>query len=132
MNRWTIKVRVTSKGDIKSWNNDRGNGKLFKIDLLDEGGGEISAAFFKEAVDKWYDSVAVGSVYFMSGGRVKLADKRYSGGREYEINFDDKASIIPCVGVEFQLAPPPIVGSVCVCPQFCACARGGVRCGCCS
>jgi replication factor A1 len=95
VNRWTIKVRVTGKSDIKTWNNDRGNGSLFKIDLLDETGGEIGAAFFKEAVGKFYDAIQVGSVYFMSGGRVKMADKRYSGGKDYEINFDDKASITP-------------------------------------
>ena len=109
MNRWTIKVRVTSKSDIKTWNNDRGNGSLFKIDLLDDAGGEISAAFFKEAVTRFYDTVSVVNVYFMSGGRVKLADKRYSAGRDYEINFDDKASIVmfvSCVAYPTTTAPP--------------------------
>jgi len=110
MNRWTIKVRVTSKSDIKTWNNDRGNGSLFKIDLLDDAGGEISAAFFKEAVTRFYDTVSVGNVYFMSGGRVKLADKRYSAGRDYEINFDDKASIVMFVsrlcGLPYHHCPP--------------------------
>ena len=37
-NRWTIKARITSKGDMKSWNNARGSGTLFKIELLDERG----------------------------------------------------------------------------------------------
>ena len=30
--RWTIKARVTSKGDMKSWNNARGSGTLFKVE----------------------------------------------------------------------------------------------------
>ena len=95
-NRWTIKVRVTSKGDIRKWNNERSSGQLFKLELLDEHGGEMSAAFFKEAVDKYYEQIHVGHVYLMSGGRVKLADKKFSAGREYEINFDEKASISQC------------------------------------
>jgi replication factor A1 len=33
--RWTIKARVTSKGDIKTWNNSKGSGKLLSVDLLD-------------------------------------------------------------------------------------------------
>jgi hypothetical protein len=32
----TIKARVTSKGDIRTWNNARGEGKLFSVDFLDK------------------------------------------------------------------------------------------------
>ena len=93
LNRWTIKVRVTSKGDIKTWQNERGAGKLFKCELLDAQGGEIGAAFFKDAVDKFYDTIHVGSVYLMTGGRVKVADKKFSNGRDFELNFDEKSTI---------------------------------------
>jgi len=34
-NRWTIKARVTKKSDMKHWQNQKGEGKLFSIDLLD-------------------------------------------------------------------------------------------------
>lgn len=93
--RWTIKARVTAKGEIKVYQNDKGPGKLFKFDLLDESGGEISGAFFKDAVDKFYDRLHVGSVYMFSGGKVKVADKKYSKGRDYEIMFDDKTQVTP-------------------------------------
>jgi hypothetical protein len=33
-NRWTIKARITSKGDMKSWNNARGAGTLFKVCMV--------------------------------------------------------------------------------------------------
>lgn len=33
-NRWTIKARVTSKSDIRRWNNARGEGHLFSMDLV--------------------------------------------------------------------------------------------------
>jgi replication factor A1 len=42
-----LQARVTSKTDLKSWNNPKNSGTLFSIDLLDEWGGEIRATFFK-------------------------------------------------------------------------------------
>lgn len=50
--RWTIKARVTSKGDKRTWSNAKGEGSLFSIDLLDAQGGQIRATMFKDAVDK--------------------------------------------------------------------------------
>ena len=35
-NRWTVKVRITSKGDIKKFHNDKGEGKLCTFDIMDE------------------------------------------------------------------------------------------------
>jgi replication factor A1 len=32
-NKWTIKARVTAKGEMKTWNNAKGSGNLFKIDV---------------------------------------------------------------------------------------------------
>ena len=94
--RWTIKVRVTNKGDVKTFNNARGPGKLFSADLLDEQGGEIRCTFFSGGVDRFYDLLSVGGVYFMSGGRLKVANKQYTSIRhEYEIQFDEKAVINP-------------------------------------
>jgi ssDNA-binding replication factor A large subunit len=51
MNRWTIKVRVTKKGDVKTYTNAKGDGKLLSVDLLDAQGGEIRATMFNEQVD---------------------------------------------------------------------------------
>lgn len=50
---WKIKARISSKGEIKHWNNDRGSGYLMNINLIDSHGDQIQATFFKEAVDKF-------------------------------------------------------------------------------
>lgn len=42
-NRWTIRARVTSKGDLRTYSNARGEGKVFSFDLCDAEGGEASA-----------------------------------------------------------------------------------------
>ena len=74
---WTIKARVTSKSAKKTWNNARGEGCLFSVDLLDAEGSEIRGTFFKEAVDKFYDMLQEDQVYTFSGGRIKMANRQY-------------------------------------------------------
>lgn len=57
-NKWVIKVRVTSKSPIRKWSNDKGEGQLFSIDLVDSS-GEIRATLFRNLVDKYYDMIEV-------------------------------------------------------------------------
>jgi hypothetical protein len=54
LHRWTIKARITNKSDIRRWSNQKGEGTLFSIDLLDASGGEIRGTFFKETCEKWF------------------------------------------------------------------------------
>lgn len=57
-NKWVIKARVTSKSAIRTWNNAKGEGKLFSMDLIDES-GEIRCTAFKEMCDRYYDMIQV-------------------------------------------------------------------------
>jgi replication factor A1 len=94
LQNWMIKVRVTNKSDIRHWSNAKGEGSLFSCDLLDEHGTEIRATFFKDAVDKFFDVIHEGKVYFMGGGRLKAANRRFTSIKnEYEITFDTRATI---------------------------------------
>jgi replication factor A1 len=54
----SVKVRVTSKSDIRTWNKSSGSGKLFSMDLMDES-GEIRATAFKDQCDQYYDYIQV-------------------------------------------------------------------------
>ena len=62
-NKWTICARVINKSDIRTWNNTRGEGKLFSVTLADAS-GEIKATGFKESVDAHYDKLIENSVGF--------------------------------------------------------------------
>jgi len=73
-----IKVRCTRKGTMREWNNDRGSGKLFSVDLLDSQGTEIQATCFNDVADKFFPMFEEGKVYVMSKGRIKVANKRYT------------------------------------------------------
>lgn len=59
MGKWTIKARVTSKGDMRRYHNARGEGKVFSFDLLDAQGGEIRVTGFNKEVDMFYDKIQV-------------------------------------------------------------------------
>jgi replication factor A1 len=61
IDRWTIRVRVTYKSEIKEWHNQRGQGRLFNVHFLDET-GEIRATGFNEQVDAFYDKLKEGHV----------------------------------------------------------------------
>ena len=52
---WRIKARVTKKGEKRTWKNDKGEGYLINVDLIDEEGTQIQGTLFKEIADKYFD-----------------------------------------------------------------------------
>lgn len=92
-NAWTIKARVTQKTDIKTWSNQRGEGKLFSVTFMDES-GEIRATGFNAVVDALYDKLEEGKVYLVSKARVNLAKKKFNHvANEYELNLEKNTEV---------------------------------------
>ncbi|XXG75497.1 hypothetical protein AAC387_Pa08g0052 [Persea americana] len=97
-NRWTIKARVTAKGELRRYNNPRGEGKVFSFDLLDSDGGEIRVTSFNAVADQFYDHIEVGKVYMISRGSLKPAQKNFNHlNNEYEILLESTSIIQPCL-----------------------------------
>lgn len=95
--RWTIKARVTAKSDIRTWSNAKGNGKLFNVDLLDAEGGQIRASAFNDAAEKFFALMNIGSVYTISKGSLKIANKKFNRlPNEYELHLNSDAVVEPC------------------------------------
>lgn len=95
--RWAIKARVTAKGDIRRFNNARGDGKVFSFDLLDSDGGEIRVTCFNAVVDRFYDTIEVGKVYVISKGSLKPAQKNFNHLKnEWEIHLEASSSVDLC------------------------------------
>lgn len=95
-NKWTIRARITQKSDIRTWSNQRGEGKLFSFNMMDDT-GEIRATGFNEVVDNLYSKIEEGKVYWLSKARVQLAKKQFSNlTNEYEITLDRASEVIPC------------------------------------
>uniref|UniRef100_A0A2N9G3A3 TIR domain-containing protein n=1 Tax=Fagus sylvatica TaxID=28930 RepID=A0A2N9G3A3_FAGSY len=96
--RWAIKARVTAKGDIHCYNNDRGDGKVFSFDLLDSNGGEIHVTCFNAVVDRFYDAIEVGKVYLISKGSLKPAQKNFNHLKnEWEILLKATSTVELCL-----------------------------------
>ncbi|KAJ0515645.1 putative replication protein A, OB [Helianthus annuus] len=76
--RWAVKARVTAKGDLRRYNNAKGDGKVFSFDLLDSDGGEIR-------------------VYIISKGSLKPAKKNFNHlNNEWEIFLESSSTIDLC------------------------------------
>uniref|UniRef100_A0A7N0ZYF7 Replication protein A subunit n=1 Tax=Kalanchoe fedtschenkoi TaxID=63787 RepID=A0A7N0ZYF7_KALFE len=97
MGRWTIKARVTAKGELRHYNNTRGDGKVFSFDLLDSDGGEIRVTCFNAVADQFYDIIVPGRVYLISKGSLKLAQKNFNHlCNDHEIFLESSSTVVPC------------------------------------
>jgi len=95
-NKWTIRARVVYKAPIRIWSNQRGEGKLFSMDLVDES-GEIRATAFNSECDKFLDMIEVNKVYFITRGSIKTANKKFSNlNNDYELTLSGESQIYPC------------------------------------
>lgn len=95
--RWAIKARVTAKGDLRRYNNARGDGKVFSFDLLDSDGGEIRVTCFNAVVDRFYETIEVGGVYLVSKGSLKPAQKNFNHLKnEWEIFLEATSTVELC------------------------------------
>ncbi|XP_073016639.1 replication protein A 70 kDa DNA-binding subunit B-like [Primulina eburnea] len=91
---WTIKVRVTSKGNMRFYKNARGEGCVFNVELTDEDGTQIQATMFNEAARKFYDKFQMGKVYFISKGTLKVANKQFKTVQnDYEMTLNENSEV---------------------------------------
>lgn len=91
---WTIKVRVTSKGNMRTYKNVRGEGCVFNVELTDEDGTQIQATMFNEAARKFYDRFQLGKVYYISRGTLRVANKQFKTVQnDYEMNLNENSEV---------------------------------------
>eukprot|EP01083_Nonionella_stella_P070730 189385_1 len=106
-NSWRIKVRCTRKDTMKHYHNQKGDGKLFGVDLLDKQGTEIRAVMFNEAAEKFFNVFESNRVFLISKGQVRLARKGFSSIKnDYSITLNADAEVVPVAdddaGIEQQ------------------------------
>ncbi|GLT25193.1 hypothetical protein SLA2020_003380 [Shorea laevis] len=91
---WTIKVRVTSKGNMRTYRNARGEGCVFNVELTDEDGTQIQATMFNEAARKFYDKFQLGKVYYISRGTLKVANMQFKTVKnDYEMTLNENSEV---------------------------------------
>ncbi|KAJ9547731.1 hypothetical protein OSB04_020274 [Centaurea solstitialis] len=84
---WKIKVVLTSKGSMREYQNAKGQGCVFKVELTDEDvSTQMQATMFNEAARRFFDKFEVGKVYYITKGTVKLANKQFTAiDNDYEM-----------------------------------------------
>ncbi len=98
-----IRARVTVKSDIKKWTNERGEGRLFSVTLLDHS-GEIRLTCFNEVADKYFDLLQESKVYDISNFQVKISKRQYgSVQNDYEISADSHTVIAPVLDAAIDI-----------------------------
>lgn len=94
--KWTIRARVTSKPSIRTWNNSKGEGRVFNVDLVDES-GEIRACAFNEVADRFHSAFEMNKVYYISRGKLKPANKKFSSIKnDYELTLNQDTVVEEC------------------------------------
>ena len=87
-NRWTIKARVISKSELRTYNSPKmGEGKVFSMDICDDS-GEMRVTLWREAAERYFELVNAGSVYLISKGQLRVANKKFcSLNCQYEMSL---------------------------------------------
>jgi len=100
-NNWRIKARVLQKSDIRHYSNQRGEGRLFSVTLMDDS-GEIKGTVWNAMVDELFEKLQETRVYFVSKARVNLAKKKFSTiQNDYELSLDRGTEIEECHDGEY-------------------------------
>ncbi|CAJ0629156.1 13767_t:CDS:10, partial [Entrophospora sp. SA101] len=96
---FTIKAFVVYKSDIKQWSNNRGQGKLFNVTLMDKS-GEIRATAFTFCVDKFYELLKENKAYYMTKLKVALNKNPIYQGHKYELHFENSSEVRLCTDTD--------------------------------
>ncbi len=90
---WRIKARVVNRSSIRNYKG-RSEGKVFNADIMDSHNTMIQANFFNDAAEFWDDVIVIGEVYSWAGGRVKMANRKFTSiDNDYCIYFSNTSAI---------------------------------------
>lgn len=93
---WSIKVRVSYKGDMRTWSNQKGEGKCFSVNFMDQT-DEIRGTAFNENADKFYNLLQEGKVFLVSKARIQPSKPQFSNlSHPYELSLDRDTVIEEC------------------------------------
>jgi len=93
-NDWTIKVRLTKKGDKKTFHKKDGDSFLLPLEFIDLEGTQIAATMFGAGVEKYENALVPMNCYMISGGNVKVANKKFTSIKNaYSLTLDATSKI---------------------------------------
>ena len=75
---FTIKGRITKKGNIGRWFNKNGSGRVTSLTILDVANTDMSITMFSETINKWYSFLELGQIYTITNGSLREANPKYN------------------------------------------------------
>lgn len=94
VSKFIVCARITYKSEVRTWHNDKGEGSLFSIEVLDSSGTDLKITLFREAVEKFFSLLEEEKVYTFTGGRLKTANRMYNKTKSnYEMTMDGNSEI---------------------------------------
>ena len=95
INGFNIIARITSKGQVRTYKNQKGEGRVASIDLMD-GSGDMRGTFFNDECDKWMSCLEVNQVYKITNGQLKAANRQYNQCKsDCEVTFGRDTQFTP-------------------------------------
>lgn len=103
---WTIKVKLESKGDVKTFvsKNKGKKGKVCNAIFFDKS-GKIRSTLWTEEVDKYFEKLQPGHTYVISNCDIKPKSKWNNTSTKVELQFNRKSKIIEVVDDEIPDMP---------------------------
>jgi len=91
--RWVIRGRVTHRGQLRRYQNQRGEGFVFSFELTDNS-GSITVTSFQEVASRLNEKVQVGKVLSISKASLKLANSKFTTtSSEYDMTLDQNSEV---------------------------------------
>ncbi len=79
---------------MRNYTNARGAGHILKIELIDNQGTQIEGTFFNEQALTNNSTLEENKVYLISGGQIKIANKKFTSiSNDFCITFDKNTTI---------------------------------------
>jgi len=88
---------VISKSELRTYNSAKmGEGKVFSMDICDDS-GEMRVTLWREAAERFFELVSPGSVYLISKGQLRVANKKFcSLNCQYEMSLSYDSIVQLC------------------------------------
>lgn len=113
ISKWRICGLCTAKEELKTTKARSGAGdmKVFSFELTDKDGSSIRISGFNDVAERAYSIIQTDCSYYLSGGIVKQANKRFNTtGHDYELSLSVSSEIAPC---HDQIPKPALVLKIC-------------------
>eukprot|EP01022_Parablepharisma_sp_SALTPOND_P004340 TRINITY_DN120116_c0_g1_i1.p1 TRINITY_DN120116_c0_g1~~TRINITY_DN120116_c0_g1_i1.p1 ORF type:complete len:429 (+),score=39.96 TRINITY_DN120116_c0_g1_i1:2698-3984(+) len=100
ISNWKIKAMLIKKGlPTEFIKKNASKGILMPLEFIDKDKTMISATLFGKGVENYKDVLKVGQCYYISGGHVKMANKKFTKVvNDFALSLDEDSSIVlaPC------------------------------------